>query len=197
MAYFEPAFLSKWMKVQRCRLWFKRRLLFSGNAEELEIRPVDEKDIRRLKKMIHHSHGRTLQDELKDQREGRISFVVSWKDKVPYGYSFVSWEGARDIEVRHQLPGVPEFYRLTVVESARSKGIGTALIQFIEQMARKRGFTKMGLGVAHTNLRAQALYERLGYETVVQEYCDRYHFTDSAGQVREAADKCRFMVKDL
>lgn len=52
---------------------------------------------------------------------------------------------------------------LCVTQAARSQGIGTRLMQEIEAEALKRGYACVRLDVIDSNLRAKALYLRLGY----------------------------------
>ena len=52
---------------------------------------------------------------------------------------------------------------LAVTESARGRGVGTALIEALSQEARRRGYPALRLDVVDTNPRAQALYTRLGF----------------------------------
>lgn len=197
MDRFNPILLSKhlWQKIV-CQL-LERCQAITGTSPKLEIRQITEKDIGRLKGLFKPAYGRTFADDLNDQDAGLISILIAKRNRTPIGYSYISWAGARDPEVRRQVPDVPEFYRLLVIEPARSLGAGSALIEFIEAMALERGFSTMGLGVAHDNPRAAALYQRLGYREVVPEYFDRYTYQDSSGQLQHAADPCRFMVKDL
>ncbi|MBS7344128.1 MAG: GNAT family N-acetyltransferase [Caryophanon sp.] len=58
-----------------------------------------------------------------------------------------------------------EFYIDTICVHAdgRGKGIGTLLLQFAEQEAKRRGFTKISLNVELEKTRARQLYERVGY----------------------------------
>lgn len=53
---------------------------------------------------------------------------------------------------------------LGVAESARGKGVGSALIEHQKQVAIKKGRSIYALDVADNNPRAQALYERLGFQ---------------------------------
>lgn len=59
--------------------------------------------------------------------------------------------------------------RIAVIAAAgdaRGRGVGTALLEDIFTFARAQGFTKIRLEVVNTNLRAKALYERLGFRKV-------------------------------
>jgi hypothetical protein len=55
----------------------------------------------------------------------------------------------------------------------------------------------MGLGVGDDNPRAAALYLRLGFAETAIRYLDRWTATDDAGNRRDFAYPCRFLVKDL
>ena len=58
---------------------------------------------------------------------------------------------------------------LLVDESRRRAGVGTALVRYAELRAGELGFDEMRLSVAKDNPGAQALYEKLGYETVGED----------------------------
>ena len=60
-------------------------------------------------------------------------------------------------------PGGATIWQLSVQAELRSCGIGTVLIEALEQRARNRGLTWVELGVDDNSSRPQALYERLGY----------------------------------
>lgn len=52
---------------------------------------------------------------------------------------------------------------ICVAASARSLGIGSTLMDAIEDQARARGYGSVRLEVIDSNTRARALYQRLGY----------------------------------
>ncbi|MFC7688035.1 GNAT family N-acetyltransferase [Ureibacillus sp. GCM10028918] len=58
-----------------------------------------------------------------------------------------------------------EFYvdTICVHENARGLGIGTALLEFAEKVAQLEGYSKIALNVETQKVKAQKLYERLGY----------------------------------
>ena len=55
---------------------------------------------------------------------------------------------------------------ICVAEAARSLGIGTALIGALCGEARRRGYPEVRLEVIDSNLRARALYARLGFKVL-------------------------------
>ena len=57
-----------------------------------------------------------------------------------------------------------EISDLTVSESYRSQGIGTAMIQYLIQSIAQTDKTRIEIGVAESNPRALALYEKIGFE---------------------------------
>lgn len=58
---------------------------------------------------------------------------------------------------------------ICVTENARGRGVGTALLEGIEGVARDRACPRLRLDVIDTNPRARALYERRGFQQVGEE----------------------------
>ena len=52
---------------------------------------------------------------------------------------------------------------ICVSKEARGKGIGTALLDAISEMAKERGLREVRLDVIDSNPRAKALYTRRGF----------------------------------
>jgi ribosomal protein S18 acetylase RimI-like enzyme len=65
-----------------------------------------------------------------------------------------------------QFSKLGNILNLGVDEKYRTKGIGTALINFTEQYVRDNGGETLDLCVFAFNTRAIKLYERLGYKTI-------------------------------
>lgn len=55
-------------------------------------------------------------------------------------------------------------YDLFVAPEARGQGVAQALMQAAEDDARRAGCVRLDLSTAHTNRRAQALYESRGWQ---------------------------------
>ncbi|NUT29689.1 MAG: GNAT family N-acetyltransferase [Streptomyces sp.] len=131
------------------------------------------------------------------QEAGECTYLVAWLDGRPVGHTEMRWTGCADPEGRAACPGCPEIGGLAVwPEELRSRGIGTALVRAAEQLARERGLAVVGVGVAKDNPRAAALYARLGYRSLA-DYVARYSYEDVDGTIRECADTCAFLVKNL
>lgn len=71
---------------------------------------------------------------------------------------------------------------ICVARGARGRGIGTALIAALCDEGRARGYAAIRLDVIDTNLRAKALYQRLGFAVLHSETIGplRYIFGFSA-----------------
>lgn len=61
--------------------------------------------------------------------------------------------------------GIPEIQDLNVLREHRRQGIGRAMIEYCEKLARDKGFSEMGIGVGLDSRfgAAQRLYIRMGY----------------------------------
>ncbi|MFJ9580213.1 GNAT family N-acetyltransferase [Streptomyces sp. NPDC101191] len=165
--------------------------------DRTEIRPCRAEDIAPLDRHLPAPGAPTRHaDRFARQEAGQGTYLIAWRDGRPAGHGQVRWDGCAAPEVRAAVGDCPEFNGLDVREELRGRGVGTALILAAEELARERGRTLLGLGVAHDNPRAAALYARLGYAPVTA-YTDRYAYTDPAGLRHACADACTFLVKRL
>ena len=95
----------------------------------------------------------------------------SWRDlRAGYGLPGAAWRLAllaaisREVDNdRFLIDGI------CVAAPVRGHGIGTALIKALSAEARHRGYPALRLEVVDTNLRARALYERLGFRRLKHE----------------------------
>jgi ribosomal protein S18 acetylase RimI-like enzyme len=86
-----------------------------------------------------------------------------------YGHVSAIWRGIvlsqfeRDLEEGQLL-----LDGIFVSHSARSMGVGTALLNAIEQFGRAELYREIRLDVIDTNIKAKALYEREGFVSTAQ-----------------------------
>lgn len=131
------------------------------------------------------------------QTAGVGTYLLAWRRRSLVGHAEILWDGCRDAAVNVAHPHCPEINALDVFpESVRSQGIGSALIRACEDLARERGRSRIGLGVADSNPRAAGLYQRLGY-TGSTRYLDRYTCIDSMGNRYDFADPCVFLTRAI
>lgn len=94
------------------------------------------------------------------------------------------------------LPGTGMLYQFATRENLMSLGIGTQLIRAAENRIKKRGLTKASLRVELANMRARALYERLGYRAV-REVTSEWDQETPDGSIRRYVAHQVEMEKDL
>ncbi|MFT4712678.1 MAG: GNAT superfamily N-acetyltransferase [Candidatus Azotimanducaceae bacterium] len=163
---------------------------------DLRIAKTSDREI--LEEFISPAYGRTIQDELDDQLFGLQDLVIAWQSNTPRGYGFIHWPGPRELSVADRIPGCPEVFRMTVVPEYQSSGIGTGIIRFFESLAREKGYSSLGLAVAHENIRANKLYQRLGYaQTVADDFVASYQHESQDGSVVTITEKCSYLQKSL
>ena len=64
-------------------------------------------------------------------------------------------------------PGTVRLRQMAVLNTLQGKGIGRALMQFAENIARDRGFVKITM---HARKTATGFYEKLGYRVIGEEF---------------------------
>jgi predicted GNAT family N-acyltransferase len=89
--------------------------------------------------------------EVDEHDAGDAVHALAFLDRVPAGTGrFVLVE-----------PGVAQIGRMAVVDDARGKGVGAALLRFLEVQARSRGANQLTL---NAQVSARAFYEKAGYQ---------------------------------
>ena len=123
----------------------------------IEVRPVQLSDAARLNVMCWYERTTQDSDELL-QRTQKLAFArrglgaVALFDGALCGFGLLT-----------MWPGVAEISDLVVNARYRRRGIGSALITYLGETARKLGADTLEIGVALSNPRALALYRRLGF----------------------------------
>ena len=112
--------------------------------------------------------------DLQRQASQELCIAAAWAGRRPVALGFVDWLGPRPQELQDSWSGVPEIHRLYGLPAYRSLRVGARLIDFFEQRAMQRGKSCIGLGVHRSNMRALALYERLGYGPEATPFTDGY-----------------------
>ena len=99
---------------------------------------------------------------LADQAAGRRAVLLAWAGDAPVGYGTLVWQPDYP---PFAAEGIPEINNLVVAAGARGRGVGSAMIQAFEDMARAAGRRMIGLGVGlYADYGpAQRLYVSLGY----------------------------------
>ena len=66
-------------------------------------------------------------------------------------------------------PGVVRLRQLAVLNNLQGKGVGTAILQFSENLARDLGYKKITM---HARKHTVDFFEKLGYQTVGEEFIE-------------------------
>jgi len=66
-------------------------------------------------------------------------------------------------------PQTVRLRQMAVINDLQGKGIGRALMQFAENLARDRGYKKITM---HARKNATGFYEKLGYKKVGKEFLE-------------------------
>jgi GNAT superfamily N-acetyltransferase len=128
-------------------------------------------------------------ERLEQQQRGDILYLVAWENGTAVGHGLLRWRGRL---------GYPQVEDLFVAPSRRDEGIGTQLLAAVETEARRRGFDRVGLGVAVDNERARRLYSRRGYAAAEAEpYLVTYPAYGDDGIQRVVNELTIFLLKEL
>lgn len=122
------------------------------------IRLANEHDALALKQVRTSLTDDEIKTRLEKQNRDEAEYLVLETDGQIVSFVFLNWLGKKT------LPEYPDMEDLYTKQSERGQGNGTALIMECERLAKKKGFTKIGLAVnPELNDPAYKLYEKLGY----------------------------------
>jgi ribosomal protein S18 acetylase RimI-like enzyme len=89
------------------------------------------------------------------------AIFIAHEDDVPLGFVMVVFDLPEEVTLTDQA-----FIAYTAVEPAHARrGIGRALLDAVEALARERNIPHVSLIVTDENVAARALYERAGFAT--------------------------------
>jgi GNAT superfamily N-acetyltransferase len=133
---------------------------------------------------------------VEEQEAGRREILIASSGHGDIGYGMLNRQPQYAL---YRRLGMPEIQDLNVAPEARRQGAGAALIGALEDMARRLGYTQIGISVGlHADYGpAQRLYAKLGYvpDGLGVTY-DRVAV--AAGEIRPVDDNlCLMMVRDL
>lgn len=166
-----------------------------GRVSDVEIRPATAADLEVLVARWPEEKDQLLERErFADQANGVSLLLIAWKDGEIVGRMGRLYLASKYELVREKLGVFPEINALDAWPTGT--GVGTKLIAAAEEIARERGFDRMGIAVLVDNTAARRLYERLGYEHW-GEVLDEWEYRDESGAVVHVSDPAAYLVKAL
>jgi ribosomal protein S18 acetylase RimI-like enzyme len=148
----------------------------------IQVRPLSEDEVAVVDDALPLNR-------LDQWRRDGSTFLIAWDEGRPVGHAHVAWDGTK--------LGAPEIQDVYVAESARRRGVATALTHAAEAEALARGHDRLSLSVGTGNFAAQALYDRLGFADAGLEP-ERVHGTIMLrGEPFDVDDTLLYMSKNL
>lgn len=138
-------------------------------VQEVEFRAAREEDLPAMEWEGEYIHFRRLYQDAYRRVQRLLSLI--WLAVLPeaglIGQVFLQLNSERsemaDGKDRAYL------YGFRIRPAYRSQGLGTRMMNFVEDDLRLRGFSMLTLNVAVDNPRARSLYSRLGFVVVAHE----------------------------
>jgi GNAT superfamily N-acetyltransferase len=153
----------------------------------LRVRDAQPEDVPGLAAVGHSESSAIHLDRIQDAAEHNVRYLVAESRGTILGYGLLVLERPPAWPDTSPTDYLPLIIDLHVAEESRGRGIGTRMIGRMELIARRAGYKELYMTVDPVeNLRALALYIRLGYVPVQTEpYLTNWHFEDSSGFVHE------------
>ena len=146
----------------------------AGSVQSMEtfvFRLANENDldfIRRLSVRVFSKYGAYDEIVLGWLLEAEVITVIIAAGAEPLGFAMVTLEREKWFEPRRGL-----LLAIGVFPEQQRKGIGTALLAHMEEVARKYGIEEMFLSTAVDNQQALSFFQNAGFHIVGSE--DRYY----------------------
>ena len=139
--------------------------------ETFDFRLANENDldfIRQLSARVFSKYGAYDEPVLGWLLEPEVTTVIIAAGADPLGFAMVTLEREKWLEPRRG-----HLLAIGVLPKHQRKGIGTALLEYMEKIARKYGVEEMLLWTAVDNQQALSFFRNAGFHIVGSE--DRYY----------------------
>ena len=162
----------------------------------VSIRQATREDLPSLEWNGEYTHFRRLYADTYSlvQQAKAIMWIAELNGTGLIGQCFVSLNGNRPELANGTTRAY--LYGFRVQPQYRNQGIGTKIMQAIEDDLKQRGFLQVTLNVGQDNHDARRFYERLRY-FVVDSDPGRWSYIDDKGKRRDMHEPAWRMIKDL
>lgn len=165
-------------------------------TNQIIIRQVTQDDLPALEWEGQYKHFRRLfKHAFRRARDGK---AVLWIAELP-GEGLIGQIFVQLVTHRSELADGKArayIYAFRVRPEYRGEGLGTLLLETVEEDLNRRGFRRVCLNVGRDNLDARRLYERLGYSVVAAE-AGIWSYIDHRGRRRQVHEPAWRMEKEL
>lgn len=166
------------------------------DPQAFTIRPVTEADLLALEwEGAYKKYRRMYANLFRNTRTGvTLMWLIESPEKEVIGQAFVMLRSGE----LDAADGIRRAYLFAfrVRPAWRNRGIGTLLMNYIENDLRERGFRFVTLNVAKENPDARRLYERLGYK-VTGSKPGVWSYRDDEGNLQRVVEPAWRMKKRL
>jgi GNAT superfamily N-acetyltransferase len=123
---------------------------------------------------------------------------IAWLGDEPVGDVYLWLEKAEEYLIRQKLPSVALLTHLEVLPAFRNQGIGTKLIEAVEEHLIETGHGRIALAVRDDNENATRLYRELGYQDWGHGKVTCFPYAmNEGGDSAATPELCHVMVKEL
>lgn len=159
---------------------------------KVEIKKLDEEDLGFVEKAISSQHHK------KRLKTSNADYLVAWAKGEPIGHLLLRWKGSDNSFLLSKNLDYPYVEAVGVRVDFWSKGVGTQLMQKAQDLARDKGFDKIGVAVGVENERAINLYKKLGYiDSGFGEFEVSWNYEDKNGDEKSEGETCIYLIKEL
>ncbi len=166
---------------------------------EVEILVCRESDVAKLEQSIPSPGLSSFHaDRFVEQERGDSKYLVAWLDDEPVGHLNLRWDGFKGDPDAQAPDSSAIINALGVRPDKQNLGIGSALINYAEQLARERNYEHLALGVGVENTGAQRLYKRHGFDIYDDNpvVCQT-NWIDDRGELKTDTEMVIVMSKSL
>ena len=125
--------------------------------------------------------------------------MVAWRGDRPVGKAMILFPGHDEYSVSAEREECGEIRDVSVEPDARRLGVATALIHALEEAARERGLSRIGLSVALDvdDAPARDLYAKLGYVVAHGPFISSTNLYDEEGRPLHVGAVMSYLTKAL
>jgi len=164
-----------------------------------EIRPLAASELEALTQDLPAWNSNEYRERLAAQGRRELVQVVAWEGARAVGKAMVLFPEHDEYSVSASRELCAEIRDVEVVEDARRRGVGSALIRSLEDAVRERGMSRIGMSVAIGEGAgpAELVYGKLGYVPAHGPFISSTDLRDDDGRPIHVGAVMAYLVKEL